>query len=280
MRALRSSSPRAERLFRAGCDSGSHAFGMRTPGSRHPRGHAGPLAENHAARHAEPGSRRHPQADAHRESAGQCQSGGGMPGLRAAVFAPRHRYLARGDGRSAGGNEGSFWHEPSFADVTLLLVAGGLSSRMGRDKRWLPLGGTGLLERMLLKAQAEHFRAIILCVEDAHPGLKALAERYGAALCLDSSKCQGPMAGLAAGLARMTTQWALVYPAICLFRLCSRPPPAGRMPAGGAGRAARRQRQAAAPRRLLSSITRRGMQGSSCAGRAASWPAHRQDAPY
>lgn len=103
----------------------------------------------------------------------------------------------------------SFWHEPSFADVTLLLVAGGLSSRMGRDKRWLPLGGTGLLERTLLKAQAEHFRAIILCVEDARLELKALAERYGAALCLDSSKCQGPMAGLAAGLAHMTTQWAL-----------------------------------------------------------------------
>ena len=36
------------------------------------------------------GSRRHPQADAHRESAGQCQSGGGMPGLRATFFAPRH----------------------------------------------------------------------------------------------------------------------------------------------------------------------------------------------
>ena len=97
----------------------------------------------------------------------------------------------------------------ALTDVTLLLIAGGRSSRMGRDKRFLQLGGTGLLERTLQKARAEHFQEIILCVEDDTPELRALAEQYGASLCRDDVPRQGPMAGLAAGLSRMTTPWAL-----------------------------------------------------------------------
>lgn len=94
----------------------------------------------------------------------------------------------------------SFWHEPSFADVTLLLVAGGLSSRMGRDKRWLPLGGTGLLERTLLKAQAEHFRAIILCVEDARLELKALVKDTELPCAWTAANARAPWRGLPQGL--------------------------------------------------------------------------------
>lgn len=97
----------------------------------------------------------------------------------------------------------------SFPGVTLLIIAGGMSSRMGRDKRYLPLGGMGLLERTLMKARAAHFHTIILCVEMDAPELQALADKYGAILCLDGMKQQGPMAGLCAGLARMTTEWAL-----------------------------------------------------------------------
>lgn len=99
--------------------------------------------------------------------------------------------------------------EPSFADITLLIIAGGMSSRMGRDKRWLQLGGMGLLERTLVKAKAAHFGAISLCVEDDKPELKRLAARYGATVCLDRSERQGPLAGLSAGLAHMSTDWAL-----------------------------------------------------------------------
>lgn len=97
----------------------------------------------------------------------------------------------------------------ALTDVTLLLIAGGLSSRMGRDKRFLQLGGRGLLERTLQKARAEHFQEIILCVENDTPELRALAETYRASLCRDDVPRQGPMAGLAAGLSRMTTSWAL-----------------------------------------------------------------------
>ena len=45
----------------------------------------------------------------------------------------------------------------SFADVTLLVVAGGRSRRMGEDKRWLDVGGVPLLEGLLQKAAAAGF---------------------------------------------------------------------------------------------------------------------------
>ena len=41
-----------------------------------------------------------------------------------------------------------------FSDVSLLIIAGGKSSRMGRDKRFLSYGGEGLLERLARKAAA------------------------------------------------------------------------------------------------------------------------------
>ena len=97
----------------------------------------------------------------------------------------------------------------SFADITLLIVAGGESSRMGIDKRWLKVGDMGLLEHTLAKAKAENFGEIILCVEEDLPELNALADQYEALLCLDQETGLGPMAGLAAGLSRMTKDWAL-----------------------------------------------------------------------
>ena len=93
--------------------------------------------------------------------------------------------------------------------ITLLIIAGGKSSRLGRDKRFVEVGDVGLLENILSKAAVEDFAEIFLCVEDDLPALKSLAEKFGAKLLVDAVKDSGPMAGLANGLARIKTDWAL-----------------------------------------------------------------------
>ena len=99
--------------------------------------------------------------------------------------------------------------EKPWAGTALLIVAGGESSRMGSDKRWLEVGGMGLLERTLAKAEAENFGEIILCVEEDLTELRDLAEKYGARLSFDRVRHKGPMAGLAGGLASINKEWAL-----------------------------------------------------------------------
>ena len=64
-----------------------------------------------------------------------------------------------------------------FSDVSLLIIAGGKSSRMGRDKRFLSYGGEGLLERLARKAAALPLAARFLCVEESSPALQEIAER-------------------------------------------------------------------------------------------------------
>ena len=72
--------------------------------------------------------------------------------------------------------------------ITLLIIAGGKSSRLGRDKRFVEVGGVGLLENILSKAAVEDFAEIFLCVEDDLPALKSLAEKFGAKLLVDAVK--------------------------------------------------------------------------------------------
>ena len=97
--------------------------------------------------------------------------------------------------------------------TSLLIIAGGKSSRMGRDKRFVELDGVTLLEKILLKASAIDFAEIFLCVEAESPALKLLAQRYGAKLLVDEIHDAGAMAGLAVGLARINTDWALAVSA-------------------------------------------------------------------
>ena len=96
---------------------------------------------------------------------------------------------------------------------SLLIIAGGKSSRLGADKRFVEVGGVGLLEKILRKAAAEDFAEIFLCVEENLPALKILAERFGAKLLVDEIKSSGPLAGLAVGLAHIKTEWALALSA-------------------------------------------------------------------
>ena len=98
-------------------------------------------------------------------------------------------------------------------DISLLIIAGGKSSRLGRDKRFVEVGGVGMLERILQKGSAMHFAETFLCVEDDLPSLKTLAAKYGARILLDKVHDAGAMAGIANGLANLSTEWALAVSA-------------------------------------------------------------------
>lgn len=95
-------------------------------------------------------------------------------------------------------------------DLTLIVAAGGKSTRMGRDKRFLPLDGEPLLARTLRKGRAAGFRSIVLAVEGERAELAALAAEFGAALVTDEVPAQGPAAAIAAGLRAAETEWSLV----------------------------------------------------------------------
>lgn len=101
----------------------------------------------------------------------------------------------------------------SPADLTLIVAAGGRSTRMGRDKRFLPLDGEALLARTLRKGRAAGFRSIALAAEGERSDLTALAEEFGASLVTDEQPAQGPAAAIDAGLAAAKTEWALVLSA-------------------------------------------------------------------
>lgn len=101
----------------------------------------------------------------------------------------------------------------SPADLTLIVAAGGRSTRMGRDKRFLPLDGESLLARTLRKGRAAGFRSIVLAAEGERSDLTALAEEFGAYLVTDDIPAQGPAAAIDAGLGAAKTEWALVLSA-------------------------------------------------------------------
>jgi Molybdopterin-guanine dinucleotide biosynthesis protein A len=101
-----------------------------------------------------------------------------------------------------------------------LIIAGGQSSRMGRDKALLPVGGLPLIA-VLVARMARHCGRIIIASGD-----ERRAREYRAAIApvLESGAIDerrvafapdryagcGPLAGLHAGLTELQTGWALV----------------------------------------------------------------------
>ena len=101
----------------------------------------------------------------------------------------------------------------SFQDISLLIIAGGRSSRLGVDKRFVEVGGVGLLETILRKASKVNFAKKFLCVEDELPVLKELATQYGVRLLVDEIKNSGPLSALSTGLSTVETAWNLAVSA-------------------------------------------------------------------
>ena len=96
-----------------------------------------------------------------------------------------------------------------FCDISLLIIAGGKSLRMGQDKRWLSIDGMGMLERLCVKASRVDFAERFLCVDAVTEPMQDLAERYGFHILTDAQPGEGPMSGLSQGLAAAKTEYAL-----------------------------------------------------------------------
>lgn len=86
-----------------------------------------------------------------------------------------------------------------IADCTAIILAGGESCRMGQDKANLLLGERTLLQSVIATMQPL-FTEVIISVRQPRPEI-ALPQ-----VC-DSPLHPGPLAGLVAGLERVTTPW-------------------------------------------------------------------------
>jgi molybdenum cofactor guanylyltransferase len=87
-------------------------------------------------------------------------------------------------------------------DCTAIILAGGDSQRMGRDKASLLLGEQTLLQRVIATMQ-QVFPRVIVSVRQPRPGIDLPQ------VC-DKQLNAGPLSGLAASLGHVTTPWAFV----------------------------------------------------------------------
>lgn len=93
----------------------------------------------------------------------------------------------------------------------LVILAGGRSSRMGRDKAALPWRGATLLTDLLLRSQAVAFDEIIVSA-NRPPDLSALPPELAARICVVADSCQGcgPLGGMEAAFRACTCSYCLV----------------------------------------------------------------------
>ncbi len=101
----------------------------------------------------------------------------------------------------------------NFEKISLLIIAGGKSSKLGKDKRFLKLGEVGMLESILQKAVKKNFAEIFLCVEKEILPVQILSWRYDAKILVDKIQNFGPLSGLTNGLKKIKTDWALAVSA-------------------------------------------------------------------
>lgn len=97
--------------------------------------------------------------------------------------------------------------EPSSAPVSGLVLCGGQSRRMGRDKAELALDGVRLIERAV-----DVLRPLVECGGDVWLacGTQARYAELGRPLCLDREADGGPLAGIEAGLSAVAPGWVCV----------------------------------------------------------------------
>ena len=91
----------------------------------------------------------------------------------------------------------------SQADVTGLVLCGGASRRMGRDKALLEWHGRSLIERALEALAPVAGERLLAC------GRSPRYEELGFSLVLDETEDGGPLAGLEAGLAAAQGAWVV-----------------------------------------------------------------------
>lgn len=94
------------------------------------------------------------------------------------------------------------------SSVEGIVLAGGRSERFGRDKLVEPYRGTPLVQHAVDRMLEVCPRVIVVIPPDADAPRVASAERV--AFARDAEEGMGPLAGLAAGLAQVEAEWALV----------------------------------------------------------------------
>lgn len=93
----------------------------------------------------------------------------------------------------------------------LIILAGGRSSRMGRDKAALPWHGATLLTDLLLRSQAVTFDEIVVSA-NRPPDLSALPSELAARIRVVADDCQdcGPLGGMEAAFRACSCSYCLV----------------------------------------------------------------------
>lgn len=89
------------------------------------------------------------------------------------------------------------------SDVTPVVLAGGRSERMGRSKAWLPWHGVPLLVHVL--RQLGEDAVVVAAAEQSLPPLPGATR-----VVRDLRPGEGPLHGLARGLAQVHSEWAFV----------------------------------------------------------------------
>lgn len=84
---------------------------------------------------------------------------------------------------------------------TLLILAGGASRRMGRDKVALPVGETTMIEHLVRRLSPAVDEAVVAGGSVGAPGARLVEDRYPGA---------GPLAGMHAGLEAARYPWVWV----------------------------------------------------------------------
>jgi molybdopterin-guanine dinucleotide biosynthesis protein A len=92
-----------------------------------------------------------------------------------------------------------------------MILCGGRSSRMGRDKAWLPFHGETLLQRASRRLARTAWPVAIV----AHPGQKLPPLPSDLIIAHDREEGRGPMQGLAAGLCALEPHVQTVFVCSC-----------------------------------------------------------------
>lgn len=95
----------------------------------------------------------------------------------------------------------------NIQDMTLLIVCGGKSTRMGRDKRYMTIDGISWLERML--QEGRHFKQTVVCTDKKTDDIVTLCQSYQAVVQEDQQHDVGPMEGLYLGLVVSQTEYSM-----------------------------------------------------------------------
>ena len=93
-------------------------------------------------------------------------------------------------------------------DVSGIVLAGGQSRRLGRDKAVEPIGGQPLIRRVIQRIQQVAGEIVVVVADSARAGTLPLEDGHRTAL--DQYPGKGSLGGIFSGLAAARGQWGVV----------------------------------------------------------------------